>query len=173
MKTRFSTPLSDSWFWLFWLIDKHKRLNEKCWHWPIFPARLRASIFGLAQLNFCVRNGYRWTLCSNNTNFFIYSLVVLPLRVWGWHWPIFPVRRRTSIFGSAQLNFCVRNGYRWTLCVKNTNQLVAGDKHRVHLCLLFISTSNTLLITFKITGAPPGTRTPDPLIKSQLLYQLS
>ena len=23
------------------------------------------------------------------------------------------------------------------------------------------------------TGAPPGTRTPDPLIKSQLLYQLS
>ena len=30
----------------------------------------------------------------------------------------------------------------------------------------------TALITLT-TGAPPGTRTPDPLIKSQLLYQLS
>ena len=26
---------------------------------------------------------------------------------------------------------------------------------------------------FSSAGAPPGTRTPDPLIKSQLLYQLS
>ena len=40
-----------------------------CWHWPIFPARRQASIFGSAQLNFCVRNGYRWTLCDKNTNY--------------------------------------------------------------------------------------------------------
>ena len=38
-----------------------------------------------------------------------------------WHWPIFPVRRQTSIFGTDELNFCVRNGNRWTLIVKSTN----------------------------------------------------
>ena len=52
----------------------------------------------------------------------------------GWHWPIFPARLRASIFGSAQLNFCVRNGYRWTLCVKNTNQLGAGTNFRFCSC---------------------------------------
>ena len=44
------------------------RPASRCWHWPIFPARRQASIFGSAQLNFCVRNGYRWTLCDKNTN---------------------------------------------------------------------------------------------------------
>ena len=36
-------------------------------------------------------------------------------------WPIFPARRQASIFGTAELNFCVRNGNRWTLCVKSTD----------------------------------------------------
>ena len=112
--------------------------SEKCWHWPIFPARRQASIFGSAQLNFCVRNGYRWTLCDSNTNFFPLSIqllkcktllrICLPksvLKHLCWHWPIFPDRRQSSIFGSAQLNFCVRNGYRWTLCDSNTNCGVA------------------------------------------------
>ena len=37
------------------------------------------------------------------------------------HRPIFPVRRQTSIFGTAELNFRVRNGNGWTLCVRNTD----------------------------------------------------
>ena len=41
-----------------------------CWHWAIFPGRFQPSIFATAELNFCVRNGYRWTLCVCNTNFF-------------------------------------------------------------------------------------------------------
>ena len=40
-----------------------------CQHRPIFPARLHASIVGTAELNFCVRNGNRWTLCVNNTDY--------------------------------------------------------------------------------------------------------
>ena len=40
-----------------------------CWHWAIFPCRFQQSIFTTAELNFCVRNGYRWTLCVCNTNF--------------------------------------------------------------------------------------------------------
>ena len=39
-----------------------------CWHRPIFPCSRPQSIFGTAKLNFCVRNGNRWTLCVNNTN---------------------------------------------------------------------------------------------------------
>ena len=61
-----------------------------------------------------------------------------------WHRPIFPVRRQTSIFGTAELNFRVRNGNGWTLTAKSTN-----------------------------CGTPSGTRTLDTLIKSQVLYQLS
>ena len=34
---------------------------------------------------------------------------------------IFPVRLQTSIFATAELNFRVRNGNGWTLCVKVTD----------------------------------------------------
>ena len=40
-----------------------------CWQWAIFPVRRQTSIFASAELNFCVRNGNRWTLCGNITNF--------------------------------------------------------------------------------------------------------
>ena len=43
-----------------------------CWRIPIFPGRLQPSIFGTTELNFCVRNGNRWTLCVNLTNFLLY-----------------------------------------------------------------------------------------------------
>ena len=35
--------------------------------------------------------------------------------------PIFPGRLQPSIFGTAKLNFRVRNGNGWTLCVKVTD----------------------------------------------------
>ena len=35
----------------------------RCQHWAIFPCRFQQSIFATAELNFCVRNGNRWTLC--------------------------------------------------------------------------------------------------------------
>ena len=61
-----------------------------------------------------------------------------------WRLPIFPGRRQPSIFGASELNYCVRNGNRWTLTAINTNY-----------------------------GTPSGTRPLDTLIKSQVLYQLS
>ena len=42
-----------------------------------------------------------------------------------WHLPIFPGRHQPSIFGTTELNFCVRYGNRWTLSVINTNYLIA------------------------------------------------
>ena len=42
-----------------------------------------------------------------------------------WPRPIFPDRFQSSIFGTAQLNFRVRNGNGWTLCVMKTNFVLA------------------------------------------------
>ena len=36
---------------------------------PIFPASRPASIVGADELNFCVRDGNRWTLIAINTNY--------------------------------------------------------------------------------------------------------
>ena len=36
---------------------------------PIFPGRHQPSIVGEYELNFCVRDGNRWTLIAINTNF--------------------------------------------------------------------------------------------------------
>ena len=68
--------------------------------------------------------------------------------------PIFPGSHPPSIVGVHELNFCVRDGNRWTLMTINTNYF-----NSFYRAFLF--------------GAPSGTRTRDPLIKSQLLYQLS
>ena len=84
------------------------RLLHLCRLWAIVPARLQASIVTTAKLNFCVRNGNRWTLCV-----WITDLCQ--------HWAIVPARLQASIVATAKLNFCVRNGNRWTLCVWNTD----------------------------------------------------
>ena len=44
----------------------------KCWHLPIVPGRYQPSIVGTSELNFCVRDGNRWTLTVINTNYSIF-----------------------------------------------------------------------------------------------------
>ena len=43
------------------------------------------------------------------------------LTAWCWHLPIFTPRRQSTIFGTTELNFRVRYGNGWTLCVIDTN----------------------------------------------------
>ena len=100
-------------------------------------------------------------------------------------WVIFPVRRQTSIVTSAELNFRVRNGYGWTLCDRITDFCVGTELFSRSVARQVFSPQQSLTSVFGMgtggpsaieaptNGAPPGTRTPDPLIKSQLLYQLS
>ena len=38
---------------------------------PIFTASRPATIVGANELNFCVRDGNRWTLVAINTNYFV------------------------------------------------------------------------------------------------------
>ena len=45
---------------------------------PIFPASHPASIVGADELNFCVRDGNRWTLIAINTNCILSPLPLSP-----------------------------------------------------------------------------------------------
>ena len=54
--------------------------------------------------------------------------------------PIFPGSHPPSIVGANELNFCVRDGNRWTLIAINTNYLV--PRGFAPLDLLMISQAN-------------------------------
>ena len=114
---------------------------------------------------------------------FIYSKKAIHQKMYGflsWRRPIFPGSFPPSIFGTAELNFCVRDGNRWDLSVINTSHIgdPCGNRTRVTgvrgRCLDRL-TNGPFRREFAshLFGAPSGTRTRDPLIKSQLLYQLS
>ena len=94
-----------------------------------------------------------------------------------WPRPIFPDSFPSSIFGTAQLNFRVRNGNGWTLCVMSTNYVLSHQRkcNGQLRWLLVLSRSERVMVIASqwLYGAPSGIRTLDPLIKSQLLYQLS
>ena len=69
-------PLTGLCFFSFFRIgERFYPFPALCWHWAIVPGRFQPSIFATAELNFCVRNGYRWTLCVCNTNFFSNPLI--------------------------------------------------------------------------------------------------
>ena len=96
--------------------------------------------------------------------------------------PIFPGRLQPSIVSRSELNYCVRNGNRWTLTLISTNSM-SSENHSENK-LYYKVFSPLCQEVFRIhgvsqihhesdLGAPSGIRTRDPLIKSQLLYQLS
>ena len=45
--------------------------TEICWQKSIVPGRCQPSIVDVSELNFCVRDGNRWTLVTINTNLFL------------------------------------------------------------------------------------------------------
>ena len=121
---------------------------------PIFPASHPASIVGEGVLNFCVRDGNRWTHTPINTNY---------------------------IFRIGKPSFCIVQHR--VLFVKKK----IGDPYRIRTdvngvrgrCLNHLTNGPHLYATlqtlnaYEFYGAPSGTRTRDLLIKSQPLYQLS
>ena len=82
--------------------------------------------------------------------------------------PIFPASHPASIFGGHELNFCVRDGNRWTLMPINTNYELGKDKDlrdRRSLCWHYLfsrpvtrqvsSTNTSLTSVFGMgTGGP-------------------
>ena len=102
--------------------------------------------------------------------------------------PIFTARHQATIVGACELNFCVRDGNRWTLTAINTNSHRMAFNHPLYDALSSFLTGDPYRIRTDVNGVRgrclnhltngpfgplSGTRTRDPLIKSQLLYQLS
>ena len=124
---------------------------------PIFPARLQASIFGAGELNFRVRDGNGWTLAAINTNLLSFE--------------------KESKQRKLQPNFSLLTVFLNDKLLYSLDALLSrgnfGDPYgnRTHVCGVRGRRLNRL--TNGPCGAPSRIRTGDPLIKSQLLYQLS
>ena len=119
---------------------------------PIFPGSHPPSIVGVHELNFCVRDGNRWTLMTINTNSY------------GWVYPSFMSNAEAS------------NSF-WILPQEtvfvNPKFKGFGDPYRIRTDVNGVRGRCLNHLTNGPFGTPSGTRTRDPLIKSQLLYQLS
>ena len=70
--------------------------------------------------------GNRWTLHNLHTKNLTTEVVRLVFAL-----PIFPGSRPPSIVGADELNFCVRDGNRWTLIAINTNYLCKGFRPNI------------------------------------------
>ena len=68
-------PLRTSYRLRYWGIYR------KCRRSPIFPRRHHLSIFGVYELNFCVRNGNRWNLIAICTGFCIIKVLIKPWKL--------------------------------------------------------------------------------------------
>ena len=88
--------------------------------------------------------------------------------------------------GAGELNFRVRDGNGWTLTAISTDcyiltdfsakinmKFLSGDPYESRTRVCGVRGRRLNHLTNGPFGAPSGTRTQDPLIKSQLLYQLS
>ena len=142
---------------------------------PILPVRLQTSIFGADELNFRVRNGNGWTLIAINTNYFnCLAATKIAMKLFG-----DPYGNRTHVCGvrGRRLNrltngpcHASRPSRRHTAhhSAKNTFALRANC---FFVCVVRCAPApGRSALRF---GAPSRIRTGDPLIKSQLLYQLS
>ena len=79
--------------------------------------------------------------CKNASRFFVLAL------------PIFPCSHPQSIVGEGELNFCVRDGNRWTLTPINTNFV---ETNSISLASTQASKlSYSIVSPLKITNASP------------------
>ena len=137
---------------------------------PIFPGSHPPSIVGADELNFCVRDGNRWTLIAINTNY---------IRFWSTRSSV----SRQLLYYTALPSFVKRY-----LPAPRATSRSAGDPYRIRTdvngvrghCLNHLTNGPFPCVSYlqrrfqRLNSGPPSrTRTGDPLIKSQLLYQLS
>ena len=139
---------------------------------PIFPGRRQPSIVGRDELNYRVRNGNGWTLALISTNLLVAKSATLTpaagLR------PLARVRFAPLLLAFLGKRFAglPRKEYEFYVIrqTRRTNWII-------HFFLRLVKSSSGLRRTLSAhrspDGAPSRTRTGDPLIKSQLLYQLS
>ena len=124
---------------------------------PIFPARLQASIFSAGELNFRVRDGNGWTLAAISTNLLSFEKESKQRKL---------QRTFLSLPSFSTVSYYIQF---LTRCQGKNDGDPCGN--RTHVC--GVRGRRLSRLTNGPFGAPSGIRTRDPLIKSQLLYQLS
>ena len=146
---------------------------------PIFPGRRQPGIVGRNELNYRVRNGNGWTLALIGTNFVGAKSASFRFRQ-----PASGCPAKTALrsfapplqLELAPLDFELVLEERWSSLLyvirqsRKTNWIINFSSSLVKG---FLQTSARLSAHRSSAGAPSRTRTGDPLIKSQLLYQLS
>ena len=131
---------------------------------PIFTARHQATIVGVSELNFCVRDGNRWTLTTINTNSHRMAFNHPLYNAHPLHRSI--IRCSDSLFQRTHTLFIFHPSCACTLHLN-------GDPYRIRTDVNGVRGRCLNHLTNGPFGPLSGTRTRDPLIKSQLLYQLS
>ena len=140
---------------------------------PIFPGRRQPGIVGRNELNYRVRNGNGWTLALIGTNFVGANCALFA--------PGFAESSHRSVapplqLELASLDFELALEERWFSLLyairqnRRTNCIIEPPLRCVKCFPLYGCAYRR---THTEPGAPSRTRTGDPLIKSQLLYQLS
>ena len=183
-------------------VDCHRQKNAPTFQsrhvlaLPIFTASHPATIVGANELNFCVRDGNRWTLIAINTHSYGWALAHLLSRC------LFAVFRYSPhcsfwivsnlfqfvnpFFVSSYQIKAQHRGFDLETTSHDTGeetfpnifeQCVMCEELVTHTGFepMLTAWEAAVLTTWPMGqfGAPSGTRTRDPLIKSQLLYQLS
>ena len=123
---------------------------------PIFPVRLQTSIFGAGELNFRVRDGNGWTLTAINTNLLSFEKESKQRKL---------QRTFLSLPSFSTVSYYMQFS---RACQEND-----GDPWESRTPVCGVRGRRLDHLTNGPFGAPSGIRTRDPLIKSQLLYQLS
>ena len=92
--------------------------------------------------------------------------------------PIFTASRPATIVGADELNFCVRDGNRWTLIAINTNYLLLSssepfDSVNFYIIPRFSPLSSAFFALFKRAGDPCGNRTRVTGVRGRCLSRLT
>ena len=104
-------------------------------------------------------------------------LLIVASKLWG-RWTLEFSGNNFAAYFYWQLHICHRFSYNKSSCISPTKQKepltrseVSGKTKALHKAAIIMKIA--LRFRKAIFGAPSGTRTQDPLIKSQLLYHLS
>ena len=139
--------------------------------------------------NFCMKKAVHW-YCTNKPPLRIWRayfdsplpfwynlLLIVTSKLWG-RWTLEFSGNNFAAYFYWQLHICHRFSYNKSSCISPTKQKepltrseVSGKTKALHKAAIIMK--KALRFRKAFFGAPSGTRTQDPLIKSQLLYQLS
>ena len=169
------------------VVDADNDAHRKYLHFCILQSIWNGCLLGIR--NFCMKKAVHW-YCTNKPPLRIWRayfdsplpfwynlLLIVASKLWG-RWTLEFSGNNFAAYFYWQLHIRYRISYTKSSCISPTKQKapltrseVSGKWKHSHKAAIIMKIA--LRFRKAIFGAPSGTRTQDPLIKSQLLYQLS